>query len=73
MFMLSNVGIHLNSFCQWVEAMRKFQDTGKLVDSEQCMKKSMLGQFWSSHQRFFKYLCIAAKVTEHNCRFAFYF
>uniref|UniRef100_A0A9J8A2Z9 Protein strawberry notch homolog 2 n=1 Tax=Cyprinus carpio carpio TaxID=630221 RepID=A0A9J8A2Z9_CYPCA len=25
-------------------------------------RKSLWGQFWSSHQRFFKYLCIAAKV-----------
>uniref|UniRef100_A0A673JTG3 Protein strawberry notch homolog 2 n=1 Tax=Sinocyclocheilus rhinocerous TaxID=307959 RepID=A0A673JTG3_9TELE len=31
---------------------------------ELCMssRKSLWGQFWSSHQRFFKYLCIAAKV-----------
>lgn len=25
-------------------------------------RKSLWGQFWSSHQRFFKYLCIAAKI-----------
>lgn len=25
-------------------------------------RKSLWGQFWSAHQRFFKYLCIAAKV-----------
>lgn len=24
----------------------------------------MWGQFWASHQRFFKYMCIAAKVPE---------
>jgi hypothetical protein len=42
--------------------MRKFQDAAELVDAEQRMKKTMWGQFWSSHQRFFKYLCIAAKV-----------
>jgi len=47
---------------QWVEAMRKFQDAAELVDAEQRMKKTMWGQFWSAHQRFFKYLCIAAKV-----------
>ncbi|CAB3359035.1 Hypothetical predicted protein [Cloeon dipterum] len=47
----------------WVEAMRKFQDAAELVDAEQRMKKTMWGQFWSSHQRFFKYLCIAAKVS----------
>ncbi|KAK7804957.1 hypothetical protein U0070_025479 [Myodes glareolus] len=33
-----------------------------LIDAEQRMKKSMWGQFWSAHQRFFKYLCIASKV-----------
>lgn len=32
------------------------------MDAEQRMKKSMWGQFWSAHQRFFKYLCIASKV-----------
>uniref|UniRef100_A0A8C2E6S4 Strawberry notch homolog 2 n=1 Tax=Cyprinus carpio TaxID=7962 RepID=A0A8C2E6S4_CYPCA len=35
-----------------------------LAADELCMSstKSLWGQFWSSHQRFFKYLCIAAKV-----------
>lgn len=46
----------------WVEAMQKFQEAAELVDAENRMRKTMWGQFWSSHQRFFKYLCIAAKV-----------
>lgn len=46
----------------WVEAMHKFQEAAELIDAESRMKKTMWGQFWSSHQRFFKYLCIAAKV-----------
>jgi len=50
-------------FVQWVEAMQKFQEAAELVDAENRMKKTMWGQFWSSHQRFFKYLCIAAKVN----------
>ena len=52
-------------FCdlQWVQAMQKFQEAAELVDAENRMKKTMWGQFWSSHQRFFKYLCIAAKVN----------
>ena len=33
-----------------------------LIGAEQRMRKSMWGQFWSAHQRFFKYLCIASKV-----------
>jgi hypothetical protein len=39
------------------------------MDADQTMRKTMWGQFWSSHQRFFKYLCIAAKVP-HCVRLA---
>uniref|UniRef100_A0A8B9L9H5 Protein strawberry notch homolog 1 n=1 Tax=Astyanax mexicanus TaxID=7994 RepID=A0A8B9L9H5_ASTMX len=46
----------------WVSAREKFQHAANLMDAEQRMKKSMWGQFWSAHQRFFKYLCIASKV-----------
>lgn len=46
----------------WVCAREKFQQAANLMDAEQRMKKSMWGQFWSAHQRFFKYLCIASKV-----------
>uniref|UniRef100_A0A3Q2XJM8 Protein strawberry notch homolog 2 n=1 Tax=Hippocampus comes TaxID=109280 RepID=A0A3Q2XJM8_HIPCM len=44
----------------WAEALQVFvraADELGLVS-----RKSLWGQFWSSHQRFFKYLCIAAKV-----------
>uniref|UniRef100_A0A8C5FLB8 Protein strawberry notch homolog 2 n=1 Tax=Gadus morhua TaxID=8049 RepID=A0A8C5FLB8_GADMO len=44
----------------WAEALQIFMraaDELGLVS-----RKSLWGQFWSSHQRFFKYLCIAAKV-----------
>ncbi|KAF1385898.1 hypothetical protein PFLUV_G00112560 [Perca fluviatilis] len=43
----------------WAEALQVFMraaDELGLVS-----RKSLWGQFWSSHQRFFKYLCIAAK------------
>ncbi|MBN3311471.1 SBNO1 protein, partial [Atractosteus spatula] len=46
----------------WVSAREKFQQAANLMDAELRMKKSMWGQFWSAHQRFFKYLCIASKV-----------
>lgn len=49
---------------QWVEAMQKFTEAAELIDAESRMKKTMWGQFWSAHQRFFKYLCIAAKVNQ---------
>jgi len=57
------VKVYDESVKLWVEAMQKFQEAAELVDAENRMKKTMWGQFWSSHQRFFKYLCIAAKVN----------
>ena len=48
---------------QWVEARELFQQAAELIQAEHRMKKSMWGQFWSAHQRFFKYLCISAKVN----------
>jgi hypothetical protein len=41
----------------------KFQEALELIDPESNkQKKTVWGQFWSSHQRFFKYLCMACKV-----------
>ena len=41
----------------------KFQEALELIDPESTkQKKTVWGQFWSSHQRFFKYLCMACKV-----------
>ena len=47
----------------WVTARSRFQKAAELMDAEHRMKKTMWGQFWSAHQRFFKYLCISAKVN----------
>ncbi|XP_040273505.1 protein strawberry notch homolog 2 isoform X3 [Bufo bufo] len=44
----------------WAEALTVFQTTADWIGLES--RKSLWGQFWSAHQRFFKYLCIAAKV-----------
>jgi hypothetical protein len=46
----------------WVEAMQKFTEAAELITAESRMKKTMWSQFWGSHMRFFKYLCIASKV-----------
>merc|ERR1719189_1704807 len=51
----------------WVEMLHKFTEAADLIDADKKMKKTMWGQFWSSHQRFFKYLCIASKV-KHVCQ-----
>ena len=53
----------------WVELLQKFHEAADLIDAEKKMKKTMWGQFWSAHQRFFKYLCIASKV-KHVCQVA---
>ncbi|XP_047387207.1 protein strawberry notch homolog 2 isoform X2 [Sciurus carolinensis] len=44
----------------WAEALGVFQQAADWVGLES--RKSLWGQFWSAHQRFFKYLCVAAKV-----------
>ncbi|XP_012862861.1 protein strawberry notch homolog 2-like [Echinops telfairi] len=44
----------------WAEALASFQQAANWVCLESC--KSLWSQFWSAHQRFFRYLCIAAKV-----------
>ena len=40
-----------------------FQEAVDIVD-QYCKQrwKTLWSQFWASHQRFFKYMCIAAKV-----------
>lgn len=47
----------------WVKLKEKFQEALDLVDKDGKLRKTVWGQFWSSHQRFFKYLCMACKVT----------
>ncbi|XP_026769576.1 protein strawberry notch homolog 2 isoform X2 [Pangasianodon hypophthalmus] len=44
----------------WAEALAVFTQAADLLGM--VSRKSLWGQFWSSHQRFFKYLCIASKV-----------
>ncbi|KAM8960307.1 protein strawberry notch homolog 2 [Pelodytes ibericus] len=44
----------------WAEALTVFHTAADWLGLES--RKSLWGQFWSAHQRFFKYLCIAAKV-----------
>uniref|UniRef100_A0AAY4EDB4 Protein strawberry notch homolog 2 n=1 Tax=Denticeps clupeoides TaxID=299321 RepID=A0AAY4EDB4_9TELE len=45
----------------WAEALAVFSQAADELGISS--RKSLWGQFWSSHQRFFKYLCITAKVT----------
>ena len=49
---------------QWMEAHRLFHEASIALEWDRARLKGMWAQFWASHQRFFKYLCIAAKVPQ---------
>lgn len=53
----------------WVDAKDRFEKALDLMGSDNVIKKTIWTQFWASHQRFFKYLCIASKV-QHAIRLA---
>lgn len=40
-----------------------FDDASELFGSNGKGRSMMWAQFWAAHQRYFKYLCIASKVT----------
>ncbi|GIZ01189.1 protein strawberry notch homolog 1 [Caerostris extrusa] len=54
--------IYNQSVRVWVISRSYFQEAFELMEGDSRTKKTMWCQFWASHQRFFKYLCIAAKV-----------
>lgn len=59
------VKIYDDSVKLWMECRRQFQYVmDKLDEEDRSPAKHVWGQFWACHQRFFKYLCIAAKVGE---------
>ncbi|OTF71300.1 strawberry notch-like protein, partial [Euroglyphus maynei] len=52
-----------NCCCRlWVSAKTKFDKALELMEADPQVSKAIWTQFWASHQRFFKYLCIASKV-----------
>uniref|UniRef100_A0A5K3FI44 Helicase_C_4 domain-containing protein n=2 Tax=Mesocestoides corti TaxID=53468 RepID=A0A5K3FI44_MESCO len=56
------INVYDQSADLWVCAYRYFCEACRLLNVSDKFRKTMWGQFWSAHQRFFKYLCIAAKV-----------
>ncbi|KAL5109819.1 hypothetical protein TcWFU_001472 [Taenia crassiceps] len=58
----SFVNVYNQSADLWVRAYEFFSEAARLINASDKYRKTMWGQFWSAHQRFFKYLCIAAKV-----------
>ena len=49
---------------QWNKCHQMFKEASEIMGYDKQQLKTMWGQFWASHQRFFKYMCIAAKVPE---------
>ncbi|XP_015772110.1 PREDICTED: protein strawberry notch homolog 1-like isoform X2 [Acropora digitifera] len=59
---LDFIEMYNDSVKLWIEAREKFEQPTALMGADGRAKKTIWGQFWSEHQRFFKYLCIASKV-----------
>ncbi|XP_067030451.1 protein strawberry notch homolog 1-like isoform X3 [Acropora muricata] len=59
---LDFIDMYNDSVKLWIEAREKFEQAAELMGADGRAKKTIWGQFWSAHQRFFKYLCIASKV-----------
>ncbi|CAK9304464.1 unnamed protein product [Gordionus sp. m RMFG-2023] len=58
------IDIYDASVLLWAKTREKFQLAMDLMDNgENISKKQFWSQFWAAHQRFFKYLCLAAKVN----------
>ncbi|OXA57278.1 Protein strawberry notch [Folsomia candida] len=47
----------------WVHAMGKFMDAIDMLQLDGQEIKIIWSQFWGSHQRYFRYLCIAGKIS----------
>lgn len=50
-----------------MEALHNFNEAAAALPEDDLTKKithTWSTQFWSAHQRFFKYLCIASKVND---------
>lgn len=46
----------------WTLAWNKFKEAAALVRLDGMQKMTAFAQFWGSHQRFFRYMCMAAKT-----------
>ncbi|VDO24443.1 unnamed protein product [Haemonchus placei] len=59
------IKVYDDSVKLWLECRRQFQLVLSAMSGEERSScKQLWGQFWACHQRFFKYLCIAAKVDK---------
>ncbi|XP_059351687.1 protein strawberry notch-like [Daphnia carinata] len=55
--------VYGNSIKLWTEFRKCFAEVADLVNAQPRERQTMWTQFWLAHQRFFKCLCISAKVS----------
>ncbi|CAF0804799.1 unnamed protein product, partial [Didymodactylos carnosus] len=48
----------------WIDIKEKLHQALELSDTQNISRKHIWAHFWLSHQRFFKYLCMACKVQK---------
>ena len=49
---------------QWIDIKEKLGQAFDLADTATVVRNHVTARYWLSHQRFFKYLCIACKVAK---------
>jgi integrase len=49
---------------QWIDIKEKLAQAFDLADTATAVRNHVTARYWLSHQRFFKYLCIACKVAK---------
>ncbi|CAF2079934.1 unnamed protein product [Rotaria magnacalcarata] len=48
----------------WTDIKEKILQAFELADTSHLVRNHVIARYWLSHQRFFKYLCIACKVSK---------
>ncbi|CAF1235122.1 unnamed protein product [Adineta ricciae] len=48
----------------WIEIKEKLLQAFDLADTSNITRNHVIARYWLSHQRYFKYLCIACKVSK---------
>lgn len=56
--------VYNDSVALWTDAWEKMKKAADMVKLGGRKKMMVFGQFWGAHQRFFRYLCMAAKVDK---------
>lgn len=59
---LKFIKVYDNSVKLWDQLRQSLTKATEIVNSSQSMRIPLWSQYWSSHYKYFKYLCISAKV-----------